>query len=88
MGGKRGEEAADRASAGRLRRTSGADGADIGRGPARVKEYYRKKGIILETGPAHGFSQGKPKGRGIFAPTSAFAEKFGEWAVDARLTWR
>ena len=38
-------------SAGRGRRTSGIDGADIGRGIARVKEYYRKKGNIVGDRP-------------------------------------
>ncbi len=38
---------------GRGRRTSGVDGADIGRGTCRVKEYYRKKGNIVER-PAGG----------------------------------
>ena len=36
------------ASAGRGRRTSGVDGADIGRGVYRVKEFYRKKGNIFK----------------------------------------
>ena len=35
------------ASAGRGRRTSGVDGADIGRGSCRFKEIYRKKGNIF-----------------------------------------
>ena len=35
-------------SAGRSRRTSGVDGADIGRGTCRVKENYRKKGNNFE----------------------------------------
>ena len=35
------------ASAGRGRRISGVDGANIGRGTCRVKEYYRKKGNIF-----------------------------------------
>ena len=39
------------ASAGRDRRTSGVDGADIGRGTCGVKEYYRKKGNIFGDRP-------------------------------------
>ena len=39
------------ASAGLGRRTSGVDGADIGRGNDRVKEYYRKKEILLKDQP-------------------------------------
>ena len=43
------------ASAGRGRRTAVVDGADIGRGLGRVKEYYRKKEILLKDRPATSF---------------------------------
>ena len=49
------------ASAGRGRRTSGVDGTDVGHGTCRVKEIYREKGNIFETGPAHGISQENPR---------------------------
>ena len=50
------------ASAGRGRRTSGVDGADIGRGVYRVKEYYLKKGNIFEYRPGSRHFAGESRG--------------------------
>ncbi len=46
------------ASAGCGRRTSGVDGADIGRGTCPVKEYYRKKGNIVGDRPGRARRRG------------------------------